>query len=112
MTTEDSHEKSSLLETVHLSDNEVILIVTGSMTGDQVQLFERSIRILRKSSYSTITLDLSKVDEISSLFIGHILECQKQLNPEKRKIRIRGCSDSVAEVLFLMHVDKSVEIER
>jgi anti-anti-sigma regulatory factor len=112
MTTEESNENSSLLKTVHLSDNEIVLLVTGSMTGDRVHVFERSIRILCKSTYTTITIDLSHVDEISSLFVGHILECQKQLTPEKRKIRIQGCRDSVAEVLFLMHIDKTIDIER
>ena len=109
---EESNGNSSLLKTVHLSDKEVLLLVTGSMTSDRVNIFERSIRILCKSAYTTITIDLSEVDEISSLFVGHILECHKQLIAENRKIRIRGCTESVAEVLFLMHIDKSIEIER
>jgi len=101
-----------LLQTVHLSDNEVLLLVTGSMTSDRVHIFERSIRILCKSAYATITIDLSEVGEISSLFVGHILECHKQLISENRRIRIRGCTQSVTEVLLLMHIDKSIEIER
>ena len=112
MTEESNEGRNSLFKTVHLSDNEILLLVTGAMTGDRVGLFERSIRILCKSTYSTITLDLSHVDEISSLFVGHILECHKQLTAEKRKIRIRGCNESVAEVLVLMHIDKTIEIER
>ncbi|UCF98205.1 MAG: hypothetical protein JSV89_01405, partial [Spirochaetaceae bacterium] len=85
MVSEEYNENNALLKTVHLSDDEIVLIVTGSMTGDRVRIFERSIRILCKSPYSTITLDLSQVNEISSLFVGHILECHKQLTAEKRK---------------------------
>lgn len=112
MTEESNEGRNSLFKTVHLSDNEILLLVTGAMTGDRVGLFERSIRILCKSTYSTITLDLSQVDEISSLFVGHILECHQQLIAEKRKIRIRGCHESVAEVLLLMNIDKTIEIDR
>jgi anti-anti-sigma regulatory factor len=101
-----------LFETRHLSDDEIEMIVSGSMTDDRVHLFERSLNILSHSSYSTITLDLSQVTEISSLFVGHVVQSQKKLAAENRTIRIFGYPEPIGELLFMMGIDKLIDIRQ
>jgi anti-anti-sigma regulatory factor len=59
-----------------------------------------------------ITLDLSKVVDVSSLFVGHILHCQKNLVPDNRTIRICGYQDSVGEILKLLNVNSTIQMDR
>jgi anti-anti-sigma regulatory factor len=94
-----------------LSEDEIALTVSGSMTGDAVSLFEHALDALEKSSYSLIILDLSGVVEVSSLFVGHILNCHQHLTAENRTLRICGYHDSVGEVLTLLNVDKTIRMD-
>jgi anti-anti-sigma regulatory factor len=75
-------------------------------------LFERALDSLQKSNYRTITLDLTKVVDVSSLFVGHILHCHKNLVAENRTIRICGYQDSVGEILKLLNVDNTLQMEK
>lgn len=82
------------------------------MTGESVGLFERALDSLQKSNYQTITLDLTKVVDVSSLFVGHILHCHKNLSAENRTIRVCGYQDSVGEILKLLNVDNTIQMEK
>ena len=77
-----------MFKTKKVSEHEIVLSISGSMTGDSVALAERALDSLQKSSYRTITMDLSRVREVSSLFVGHILHCHKILAAKNRTIRI------------------------
>ena len=44
--------------------------------------------------------------------MGHILHCHKNLSAENRTIRIRGYQDSVGEILKLLNVDNTIQMER
>jgi len=59
-----------MFETKKVSAQEIVLSISGSMTGESVSLFERALDSLRKSSYRTITLDLSNVVVIHADEIG------------------------------------------
>jgi anti-anti-sigma regulatory factor len=87
-------------------------MISGSMTGESVGLFERALDSLQKSNYQTITLDLTKVVDVSSLFVGHILHCHKNLSAENRTIRVCGYQDSVGEILKLLNVDNTIQMEK
>jgi anti-anti-sigma factor len=95
-----------------LSENAIVLVVSGSLTGDAVGLFEHALDGLVKSSYSRIILDLSRVTDVSSLFVGHILNCHKHLTAENRNLRICGYTDPVEEVLRLLNVDKTIPMDK
>lgn len=101
-----------MFETKKVSPNEILLLITGSMTGESVGLFERALDSLQKSNYQTITLDLSKVVDVSSMFVGHILHCHKNLAAENRTIRICGYQESVGDILKLLNVDNTIQMEK
>jgi anti-anti-sigma factor len=101
-----------MFKTRKVSAEEIVLAVTGSMTGDEVSLFARALDSLQQSSYRSIVLDLAGVEEVSSLFVGHILNCHRRLAAENRGIRICGCREPVAEILELLNVDKSIPVSK
>jgi anti-anti-sigma factor len=101
-----------MFKTNKVSAHEIVLLISGSMTGESVSLFERALDSLQKSSYRTITLDLSDVVDVSSMFVGHILHCHKNLASENRSIRICGYQDSVGEILKLLNVSNSIQMEK
>jgi anti-anti-sigma factor len=101
-----------MFKTKKVSEHEIVLVISGSMTGESVSLFEHALDSLKKSSYQTITLDLTKVVDVSSLFVGHILHCHKDLSAENRTIRICGYQDSVGEILNLLNVDNTIQMEK
>jgi len=101
-----------MFTTKKISQNEIVLMIAGSMTGEAVGLFERALDSLQKSSYQTITLDLSKVVDVSSLFVGHILHCHKNLAAENRTVRICGYQESVGEILKLLNVANTIQMEK
>ena len=101
-----------MFKTRKVSENEIVLMISGSMTGESVGLFERALDSLQKSNYQTITLDLTKVVDVSSLFVGHILHCHKNISAENRTIRVCGYQDSVGEILKLLNVDNTIQMEK
>jgi anti-anti-sigma factor len=101
-----------MFKTRKVSEDEIVLMISGSMTGESVGLFERALDSLQKSNYQTITLDLTKVVDVSSLFVGHILHCHKNLAAENRTIRVCGYQDSVGEILKLLNVDNTIQMEK
>jgi anti-anti-sigma factor len=101
-----------MFKTKKISEDEIVLVLTGSMTGESVGLFERALDSLQNSTYRTITLDLNKVVDVSSLFVGHILHCHKNLAAENRTIRICGYQDSVGEILKLLNVDNTLQMTK
>jgi anti-anti-sigma factor len=101
-----------MFKTKKVSGHEIVLSISGSMTGDSVALVERALDSLAKSSYRTITMDLSEVREVSSLFVGHILHYHKILAAANRTIRICGYQDSVGEILTMLNVNNSIQMEK
>jgi len=101
-----------MFKTKKVSAHEIVLSISGSMTGESVGLFERALDSLQKSSYRTITLDLFNVVDVSSMFVGHILHCHKNLAAENRTIRICGYQDSVGEILKLLNVNSSIHMQK
>lgn len=101
-----------MFQTRKVSQDEIILLVSGSMTGEAVGLFENALDALRQSHYRKITLDLSNVTEVSSLFIGHILHSHRNLASQNRQVRICGYQAPVGDILKLLNVDKSIHMDQ
>ena len=101
-----------MFETKKVSQSEIVLKVSGSMTGDSVDLFERALKSLQDSSYQTITLDLSQVADVSSLFVGHILHCHQNMASAKKTIRICGYKEAVGEILKLLKVADTIQMHK
>lgn len=101
-----------MFRTERLSAEEIVLRVSGPMTGEAVVRFETALDALVGSHYRRITLDLAGVSEVSSLFIGHILSSHKNLALQNRQVRIRGYQDSVGEIFRMLNVNKSIHMEQ
>lgn len=101
-----------MFQTRKVSHEEILLLISGSMTGEAVGRFETALDSLQKSHYRKITLDLSDVTAVSSLFIGHILQSHKNLVTQNRQIRICGYQDAVGSILKMLNVDKSIQVDQ
>ena len=94
------------------SDDEVVLDVSGALSGEPASEFQRALEALDDDSYATITLNFTDVNSINSSCIGKILLFRKRLSEAGRTIRIQGCSDSLFSTFQLIKFDKLVPIER
>jgi anti-anti-sigma factor len=82
------------------------------MIDEAVELFEHALNGLVKSRYTRIVLDLSRVPEVSSLFVGHLLNCHRSLKSENRSLRICGYQNPVEEILTLLNVHKIIPMDK
>ena len=60
-------------------ETEIVLVISGSMTGDAERPFEKALDGLQNSACRTIILDLSPVPDVSSLLTSYILQVQNIL---------------------------------
>jgi len=95
-----------------LSDEEVLLQVTGSLDSEAAEQFQEELKNLASGDHKTITLDLSEVPSINSTCIGKILLLRKSLTEQDRSIRISGCSDALYNTFQLIDLDKRISIDR
>jgi anti-anti-sigma factor len=95
-----------------LSDEEVLLQVTGSLDSEAAEQFQEELKNLAGGDHKTITLDLSEVPSINSTCIGKILLLRKSLTEQDRSIRISGCSDALYNTFQLIDLDKRISIDR
>ncbi len=95
-----------------VSDDEVVLQVTGPLSGEPANEFQRNLEDVAGGNHSTITLNFSEVNSINSSCIGKILLYRKKLSEDGRTIKIQGCSESLYNTFQLIKFDKLVPIER
>jgi anti-anti-sigma factor len=98
------------LETV--SGGETILTAVGPIAGESVAEFGRKIEALVAGRATTVTLDLSHADGMSSDAIGKLLELKKKLVEQKRVLRIQGCSDTLWDVFKRIKLDSLIPIQK
>ena len=60
------------------SDDEMVLDVSGALSGEPANEFQRSLEALAEESYATITLNFTDVSSINSSCIGKILLFRKK----------------------------------
>jgi len=92
------------------SQDEVVLIVTGSIFSEDGIEFEKKMDSLCESRFPTITLDLSAVPSITSGAIGKLIQVRKLLLEQKRKLQIHGCSDALLRIFRMIRLDTLIEI--
>jgi len=95
-----------------VSQDEVVLVVTGSIYSDDGIEFEKKMDDLCNSKFQTITLDLSAVPSITSGAIGKLIAVRKHLKEQNRIIRIRGCSDTLFKIFQMIRLDTLLEITK
>jgi anti-anti-sigma factor len=98
------------LETV--AGDETILTAVGPIAGESVAEFGRKIKALVAGRATTVTLDLSHAEGMSSDAIGKLLELKKQLVEQKRVLRIQGCSDTLWDVFKRIKLDSLIPMQK
>ncbi len=101
-----------MLKQEFVSENEIRLVVSGSLFGEAGVEFERDLEALSESSYSTITIDLSMAVGITSSAIAKLLFVHKRLLALNRSIKINGCSDVLYSVFQKIKLDTLIQITR
>jgi len=74
------------------------LVVTGSLDGDSESKLRRHLQVLLDGESDPVTIDLSKVDFISSVCVGSLVAFWVDLRPAGRRMKIAP-STTVRKVL-------------
>jgi anti-anti-sigma factor len=74
------------------------LVVAGSLDGDAEAKLRRHLQVLLDADADTVTLDLSKVDFISSVCVGALVAFWIDLRPKGRRMKVAP-SAAVRKVL-------------
>ena len=101
-----------MFERKQLSREEVLLVVTGSLSADSSIDFHGQLEQLVASRSTVITLDLSQTDNICSAAMGKILLFKKKLSEESRTLQIRGCSPNLFALFQMISFDALIPIQR
>jgi anti-anti-sigma factor len=96
----------------HVSKDEVILAVTGSLTGETVSGFHRVMEELASGTSTKVTLDLSRTPTINSSALGKILLFSKKLAEQERTLQIRGCSETLFKTFQMIKFDTLISIKQ
>ena len=75
-----------------------VLVVTGSLDGDSESKLRRHLQVLLGGESDPVTIDLSKVDFISSVCVGSLVAFWVDLRPAGRRMKIAP-SAAVRKVL-------------
>ncbi|MGA2976081.1 MAG: STAS domain-containing protein [Spirochaetia bacterium] len=101
-----------MFEQKKISKDEVVLIVTGSLSGETTSEFHRQVEELAAGGTAVITLDLSKTESINSSALGKILLFRKKLAEQERTLQIRGCSESLFKTFQMIKFDTLISIKK
>ena len=95
-----------------VSKEEVVLKVTGPLSGEATAEFHARMEEMTGGNYLTVTLDLAETPAINSSALGKILLFQKKMSEGGRKLRIVGCSDTLFKAFQMIKFDTLVSITR
>jgi anti-anti-sigma factor len=95
-----------------ISKDEVVLEVSGSLSGEATNEFHQHIEELAAGNSTKITLDLSKTMTINSSALGKILLFRKRLAEQERTLQIRGCSDPLFKTFQMIKFDTLISIKK
>jgi anti-anti-sigma factor len=95
-----------------VSKEEVLLEVSGPLSGEATNEFHRNMEELVAGGHATITLDLSQTTTINSSVLGKILLFRKKLLEEGRTLQIQGCSDALFKTFQMIKFDTLIPIRK
>jgi len=101
-----------MFERKNLSKDEVVLIISGSLSGEATNEFHRQVEELASGSNTIITLDLAHTESINSSALGKILLFRKKLAEQQRTLQIKGCSDPLFKTFQMIKFDTLISIKR
>jgi anti-anti-sigma regulatory factor len=95
-----------------VSKDEVLLAVSGPLSGEVTSEFHRNMEELAAGGHATITLDFSQTTTINSSVLGKILLFRKKLAEEGRTLQIQGCSDALYKTFQMIKFDTLITIKK
>jgi len=101
-----------MFERKTISKDEVVLEVSGSLSGEATNEFHQQIEELVAGNSTKITLDLSKTTTINSSALGKILLFRKRLAEQERTLQIRGCSEPLFKTFQMIKFDTLISIKK
>jgi anti-anti-sigma factor len=101
-----------MFDVKQVSNEEVILVVSGSLSGETTSGFSKVLEELAAGKSSRITLDLSKTPTINSSVLGKILLFRKKLAEQERTLQIRGCSEGLFKTFQMIKFDTLISIKQ
>ena len=93
------------------SRDEVVLAVSGPLTDETADEFQRHLDGLLAGVWPIVTLDCSKVKAIASKPTGKIVLLMKRLQEKKRAFRIRGCDPGLYVQFRMIRFDRIIDIQ-
>ena len=101
-----------MFDVKQVSNEEVILVVTGSLSSETAAGIHAIMEELCSGKSSRITLDLSNAPTINSSVIGKILLFSKKLAEQERTLQIRGCSEGLFRTFQMIKFDTMISIKQ
>ena len=101
-----------MFEQRNVSRDEVMLVVTGPLAGEQTGEFHRHMDELVAIGSRIITLDLARTESINSSALGKILLFRKKLAEQDRILQIKGCSESLYKTFQMIKFDTLISIQK
>jgi len=101
-----------MFERKAISKDEVVLVITGSLSGEATNEFHQNIEELATGKATKITLDMSSTTTINSSALGKILLFRKRLAEQERILQIRGCSEPLFKTFQMIKFDTLISIKR
>jgi anti-anti-sigma factor len=95
-----------------VSSREVILIVSGPLTGPAVEEFHQKMEDLSSGRFQKIVLDLAQCPSINSAALGKLLYFRKKLDENGGTLEVGGCSDGVYRVFTAIKFDRLIPVRK
>jgi anti-anti-sigma factor len=101
-----------MLKRKRLSDNEIMIEITGPLSGETTNEFHRHLVEVAEEKCGLVYLNLTEVSAINSSSLGKILLFRKKLAEEGKELKIKGCSDALFKTFQMIKFDKLIPIDR
>jgi len=92
------------------TDEIVIFKPFGRMDMSNANEFEKCMFDVIQDKQLNIIIDISKVEYISSSYIGILLSLQKRMNAEKRRLIVCSPSEFCRRVFDIVQIDNIIDI--
>ena len=95
-----------------LSKKEIVLELSGSLEGENLEILLEELNTLMDSSYVAIILDLSKIAHCNINRFSRILYFHERLKSQNRRIDICGCRSSLYNLLKQSKLSGIIDIRK
>jgi anti-anti-sigma factor len=94
----------------HLPDVSIIIIEKNKLIGIENEAFQNLVQSSISKGCKTISVDMSKVEWISSWGIGLLVQAYTTCTNKNIKFEIKNAHDNVLNILHQVSLDKLINI--